>query len=426
MVRDTTDPGDATQRNFRYQHAYGVMLLVAARRGLRPYVAVWCEHHEDLLAERLDGRYDGYQVKTSRPENGAWRLTDEELVKSVGRFVDLVAAFGEAIGDLFFVSNTEMDMVGDAVRDQVRRGRCPGLFLTHVRTCATAADVAAPFDAAFGELTAACGCTADQLFDVLRRMDVIVGPSRQDIDASLAHEHLAALSELTTATAVELDHVRSALTAAVFRASSLQVTDPMRHLRPLTAPADGDPVLAAKRIAVATLDLSVAAVLQVRTSTVNGAAHAAVIPAPTPFRFPGEPTLTLAIIRPDVTLRRKLTRGGLDADVADDLAEKGRAAEAHLLEDLARRPHLYPGLLKQLESVVLSECLEAYLRAQTPDRTFARPMLIDVQDRMRRLAAERPHMVGGHEPECLLGVAGMLTADCRVWWSERFPVEEAA
>ena len=66
---DTDDPGDATQRNYRYQHAYGAILLASARRGEVPYLAIWCEHHEDLLAERTDGTYDGYQIKTSQPEH---------------------------------------------------------------------------------------------------------------------------------------------------------------------------------------------------------------------------------------------------------------------------------------------------------------------------------------------------------------------
>ncbi len=39
----SSDPGDATARNFRYQHAYGAMLLIAARCGDFPYVAIWCE-----------------------------------------------------------------------------------------------------------------------------------------------------------------------------------------------------------------------------------------------------------------------------------------------------------------------------------------------------------------------------------------------
>src|ERR1700722_6349897 len=104
-VRNLTDPGDATSRNFRYQHAYGVMLLVAAKRGLRPYWAIWCEQHEDFLAQRHDGLFDGYQIKTARPELGTWTLKDGEFTKSIGRFVDLVAEFGDRIGELYFVSD---------------------------------------------------------------------------------------------------------------------------------------------------------------------------------------------------------------------------------------------------------------------------------------------------------------------------------
>src|SRR6201999_4049200 len=91
---DPTDPGDATQQNFRYQHAYGVMLLLSGKLGLRPYVAIWCEQHEDYLAERDDKKFDAYQIKTSRPENGAWKLNDLGLIKTIGRFVELVEEFG--------------------------------------------------------------------------------------------------------------------------------------------------------------------------------------------------------------------------------------------------------------------------------------------------------------------------------------------
>ncbi len=61
------DTGDEAERNFRYQHQYGVVLLVAVRRAAFPYVNLYCEHHEDLLCERLDGLFDGWQIKTSTP-----------------------------------------------------------------------------------------------------------------------------------------------------------------------------------------------------------------------------------------------------------------------------------------------------------------------------------------------------------------------
>ncbi|KKC27522.1 hypothetical protein WP12_02920 [Sphingomonas sp. SRS2] len=89
----SADPGDETERNYRYQHQYGVVLLVAVRRGQLPYVSIYCEHHEDFLGERIDGRFDGWQIKTSKPEGGAWKLTSPALVKSVGRFIELLEAY---------------------------------------------------------------------------------------------------------------------------------------------------------------------------------------------------------------------------------------------------------------------------------------------------------------------------------------------
>src|SRR5262249_10225295 len=86
FVRNLSDPGDATSRNFRYQFTYGALLLLAAHRGLRAYECIWCEHHDDFLAQRLDGRFDAYQIKTKRPERGGWTTRDVELIKSIKRF----------------------------------------------------------------------------------------------------------------------------------------------------------------------------------------------------------------------------------------------------------------------------------------------------------------------------------------------------
>lgn len=127
------DPGDETARNFRYQYAYGVVLLVAAKSGERPYLALWCEHHEDFLAEGADGCVDGYQIKTRRPELGAWTLTDRETIKAIGRFVDLVTSFGDRINALYFVSNADFHSLIPEDSNEKRRGRCPGLFLKHLR-----------------------------------------------------------------------------------------------------------------------------------------------------------------------------------------------------------------------------------------------------------------------------------------------------
>jgi len=222
-----SDGGDTTSRNYRYQHAYGVMLLASAKCGKRPYVAIWCEHHEDFLAEREDGRFNGYQIKTSKPEAGPWKLNDPDFVLTIGRFVDLVQEFGEKIGDLYFVSNTECD-AAPKTQNNDRRRLSPVLFLKHIKECASSSDITEPFLTTFNDLQANCGCDAQVLFSVLKRVDLIRGPSRSDFDAVLSHEHLVQIDGYAKLPALQLDKIRNALVARVNQASSLQVTDPSR------------------------------------------------------------------------------------------------------------------------------------------------------------------------------------------------------
>lgn len=82
--RNPTDPGDQVIRNFRYQHAYGAILAIAMLTGGKPYNAIWCEQNEDLLAERSDGKYDAYQVRSRRSELGEWQINTEACFKKCG------------------------------------------------------------------------------------------------------------------------------------------------------------------------------------------------------------------------------------------------------------------------------------------------------------------------------------------------------
>lgn len=404
-VFDDQDPGDATQRNFRYQHAFGVILLVAGKLGHRPYVAIWCEQHEDLLAERSDQKFDGYQVKTSRPENGPWSLKDIELIKTIGRFTELVEEFGDAINELFFVSNTECDTVGKDNKNDRKRALCPRLFLEHIGTCKASGDIDSIFSPTFQNLQAECGCTEDVLFRTLKKMDIVLGPSRSEFEAAISHEHIAQLDTCKGLNADQLDTFRDHLVSVVYRASSLQTNDPIRHLRPLINGEDLDPRLAAKRLPVESL-----------------LTYAAESHGPKLFQFVGDGLIQLGQPRRQTVLEQKLTTGDL-SDQIDYMAERERSTERHLLEDIQRRPERYPELMKQIEQVVLGECREAHLRARQAPAPYGPAMMIDVQDRLRRIAREETALIGDHSYECLIGMAGLLTRECVVWWSPRFPIE---
>ena len=51
-------------------------------------------------------------------------------------------------------------------------------------------------------------------------------------------------------------------------------------------------------------------------------------------------------------------------------------------------------------------------------------MLIDVYDRLKAIASNDPSKVNQQPYEVLVGVAGLLTSACLVWWSDQFQMED--
>ncbi len=266
---ESNDPGDETQRNFRYQNAYGVILLVAAGRGSKPYAAIWCEHHEDLVAECNDGTLDAYQIKTRRPEEDLWDLRDEPLWKSIKGFVNLYRSFQERIRNYYFVSNVNFPK-SRQFRESTKPGKYannPAALFDNIHSVTTASELDLAFTESFRRLAASCECSKEELFTVLKQTFFIPGPSRQDFDAVIANEHLAKLSECSRLSTREVNTIRDELVLKVYQSSSLFIDDPDRHVTPLQSRAHIRPEVNAKRIPLQTLFETIATVKQ-RTANV--------------------------------------------------------------------------------------------------------------------------------------------------------------
>lgn len=247
----SNDPGDETQRNFRYQNAYGVILLIAAGRGAKPYQSIWCEYHEDLLAECQDGTLDAYQIKTRKPEEGLWDLRDEPLLKSLRGFVNLYKLFTERIRNYYFVSNASFPKPKQYFGSRTTKfANNPAAFLESIRSISTYKDLADPFANTFRNLVSFCQVTEEDLFAVLNRVDFIPGPSRQDFDAVIAHDHLTKLPQCSLLKPQTLNQIRNDLVMKIYLASSLFLDDPDRHITPLYSKLQVRPEVAAKRVPV--------------------------------------------------------------------------------------------------------------------------------------------------------------------------------
>jgi hypothetical protein len=410
LVAAEGDPGDETQRNFRYQHAYGTILLISAATGLTPYEAIWCEHHEDLLAERSDSTYDAFQVKTRRPELGDWTLTDVAIRHSIKRFVMLHNKFGANIQRFVVVSNADFSSVSLDVTNINRLKNSPHSFLNAIWLSARPNQVRSPFDEVLAAMAVEFDCETETLFAVLRRTELVKGPNRDHFDSEVAHIHLPGLDDCRLLSAAMLNAVRDELIQKVYGASSLLIEDPRQHLPHIAGQTN--PRLLAKRVAVSV----VAECAEQKSGLI--------------FRYQSsEPTLQIGSSgsQRDI-LRKKFIRGGL-ADQLPVMERRTLDTEARLMALAHAKPEAFDALMKQLEGVVQAECSEAQLEAQTnritPSTPFGPLMLLSVFTRLKNIAEKAPGKVNNEPYECLVGVAGLLTEQCTVWWSEKFNLSVA-
>jgi len=404
-VINRSDPGDETQRNFRYQHAYGTILLIGAARHELPYIAVWCEHHEDLLGELPDHRVDGYQIKTRKPEAGAWDLKDEPLRESVKRFVELDKSYGPNVRALKFVSNAEFLDVGLDNKDKARLARSPIKFLQAVQLAVTADSIAEPFDKSLDELAKHCECSISELFGTIKKLELVRGPGRDSFDAEVAHDHVACHPNCSTLPAATLNSIRDELIQKVYFACALKVASPSKHWIAINGPDRLNPILQAKRIPT--------------TEVVRTIQDITIVP----FRYhPGTAPLGLGSGSSNMeTLETKMLRGGLASQV---LAMRARAisAEQRLMGRAHGEPDTFEEVFNQMVNVVHGECSESYLRASLGGEPFGPSMLDDIYSRLRTITSNTPAMVHGESYECLVGIVGLLSGACIVWWSVPFEI----
>ena len=240
---DTTDTGSETLHRYRYQHAYGVILLARAlaTNESDPYIDLWCEHHNDLAARRASGLFDIYQIKTRR--NGSWSLADKELKNSIKQFVRLEAKYARKIASYTFVTNADY-----------KRGRKAGShpveFVEAIGQAVSPDAIPIPFRASFEELVLYCQGDPLDVFGVLRKLKLPKGPGIDSFEDEIALSHLAPLMLCQHITGTKLSKLCDELINQIARASTSGSRNPARHWYGLNEPDRQNPQLLAKIISL--------------------------------------------------------------------------------------------------------------------------------------------------------------------------------
>lgn len=393
------DPGDDVQRRFRYQHAFGVILLIAAIQNKNDYISLWCEHHEDFLAETGDGKFDAYQVKT-RDTGAPWQVSDESFSTSIQRFSHLQALGGSSIRRFIFATNAKPLTSTSAEKLHL----CP-LHLIEGIKCAS--DGGASINGSVGKgltlLAEKAELTESAVFDTLKKTNFVTSVPLDGFESLIAHEHLANYDPCQHLAASLLSRIVERLISLVFKASSLSISAPERHYTPVTDGSVIPEALSAKRLTPQTVALAVKEIASPAFKYLAGLS-------------------TLRPSSPDSwsILKRKMDRGGIGS-FFDLIYRRAISAEANLL-GLDQSGDI----VNQIESLVADQCDQIRLKYNAIADPCGDRILIETIERFETLAREQPARIHLQAPETLVGVAGLLAGDCKVWWSKPFDLKEPA
>lgn len=309
--------------------------------------------------------------------------------------------YPDKIRNFLFVSNTQFS--NSSAKGREYYSLCK--LLTGIKSSVQWENLLDNAKKGFEWLRNKIGAEARHLFSVLQRLDIVLGPTERAFNDELVQRHIATLKGCESMNVLSLSRVRDALISMIFKASSMVSDVPSRDWVGLTCKLDDDPFLLAKRVTVEDI------ILVVREAQ-----------KPTFCFLPSLASLQLGSTSGNLDiLKQKMYRGGL-ATHYETMRRRALTAEQKLL-DLATRPNDGKNIISQIENVVLAECDDANLRASQKEDLYGRTMLIDVQDRLRRISEQEPTLVYRQSYDILVGVAGMLTSECKVWWSEVFEIE---
>lgn len=402
-----TDRGDETQERFRYQWAIGACLLAEGLSGQRDMRALWCEHHDDYLVELVDGRYVAVQVKTDGGENAVWRLTESALIDSIARFCALERQYGAWVDAYEFMSNAGVYVPGASATSDDTVARSPARLIHCCKEADAPSEVPEPYLSAFKTLSAKTGGDDAVLFAVLRKLCFRQGPPLRGYDDSLAVQVIPSIPGCNALLQVICCRLRDELIGLVGGACRLAMPGIDGTIAYLASNGRPDAALRGKCIAMQSALEVIGRLQQPDFRFVNSGEGLRL------GNIPG---------RADV-LQRKMRNAYIGGQF-ESLRLRMDSAEQRLLERALLESEGFEAVAEQLVGAVLVECKDAEAMAadRSDEKALGPAIYREVLIRMEKLATQQPARVCREPKDTLIGVAGMLSGECRFAWG--VPLEE--
>ncbi|WBO86280.1 dsDNA nuclease domain-containing protein [Hymenobacter yonginensis] len=415
QVTNWNDPGDETLRNFRYQVCYGIILLadsIINRADRKAYISVYCEQQDDFLCELPNGKYDAIQIKTSTPENGEWQITDEQILKTIYRFYHIETTYPNYIENYYIVSNTRY--ADRRSKDVTELAKCPTTFCEAISLLNHNNDNKEGFINTYINIKeyifkkGISSINDKTLLSVLRRIHWTSGPSRDGFFEFIVQSHLTQIPGISSWQNNKIIKFANEIVLRIFNSSSLSNAQPDRWTV-TNSKCNQHIYINHKRIFID----EIKKLVQFYENDNNLASD---------YYSSYEPIRLAAIDRAMPITSEKMQVGQIQHKHISRIKDLALTAERKLME-LSKIPGFDENNIKVIEGMVQSICEEAELSAtlnSDGENAYGSKMLSSVYSSLRTVSNNDSKVIYGQPYELLLGVAGLLTEECKIWWSPEF------
>jgi len=400
---DTRDRGDDIQRRFRYQNTCAAIFSLKLLDEEPEFIEMYCEHYEDILIKKHDNKFVGIQVKT-RKKQKPFKTIDPPVKVSLKRFFKLEKSHGQKFSRYVLYTNVgfwqerknhnNLDYLINKIRDS------NSISILQEKEFSKIVELTNEIDDLENET----------IFRALKKLYLEPGPRFEDIKYRLAND-LTQYPRLSDKTFSELDELSSRLVYKMYEASSMSYIDPKHDYFFLSedpkSSANAE-ILNGKRITKETL------------MSIIQDFNLEYVPLQT------LDPIVLKSLRPGRyrKLEIKMIAGEIPLASINLIKEHKYSAEALFQKLLHKNQKKAQKLFDSLSLIAKTECQEAYDANFSKEKPFGHGMLQESRCRIRhRYELDCCRMFNGTY-EHMMGIAGILTEECKIWWSAKFNIPE--
>lgn len=399
------DAGAETLGRYRYQAAYAAWLAISALNGVPKAVAVYCEHHEDVLLELEDGHCDAIQVKSQADGAQPLKATSDPVLKSLRRFVLLEHEFGPRF------RRYHLACIAGFYRERKSSSNL-SYCLEQALACSSGSSPEGPLSTLVKRIKAPPSISRETVLGALRKVELDYSlPKLEDMETRV-REAIERLDDVGSYRSSDLVEAALVVIERAFQAgAATKTSSSAEYVAYLDNPASH-----AERAAIEAKRLLLD---DVRALIKEAAEKAASL------RSKEGSDLT-KLPNTSARARRKLDAGGISVHTLSILEDLRSSAELEISNRLYRDgPAVVTSDYDHLKVLVetLAEDSRLQAAAGAGEASYGPSMYVELRKQLSEKFKAEPASVKGFSPEQLTGIAIILTELCKVWWSEPFELE---